>query len=221
MATPVHSLTYRGFMKSLAGGMVVLAISAWLWLMAATWCAVCAQQGIDPFTPASNVDIPATWLLPSLAVAMPLILSAIRIRRRAHGFKWSDLYQAGTEYASRGRRIRVRFLQIALTEWLLIAMAVLLGLHFHRIDLVWPGVSLIVSAHFAPLAHLFRLKPYYATALAGSLVSLAGLVIPSSSITTAHRLLVVSLGVGATMALTGGYFSVRAEELARDWEGAV
>lgn len=35
---------------------------------------------------------------------------------------------------------------------------------------------------------------------------------------TAYRLLILSLGVGATMAITGGYVALRAERLAGIWE---
>ena len=217
MPTAAPNLMYRLFMKGLAGGILVLAVSAWMWLTAATWCVLCARNGLDPFTSASDVEIPMISLAPSLAVAAVLILSALRVRRKAQGLKWSDLKRAGPGYVA-WCRIRNRFLWITVVEWLLIALIVLFGVRFHRPDLIWPGVSLVVSAHFMPLAKVFKLPLYHATALSGSLVSLIGLVLPASSITTAYRLLIVSLGVGATMAITAGYAALRSDQLVAVWD---
>jgi hypothetical protein len=46
--------------------------------------------------------------------------------------------------------------------------------------LIWPSIGAVVSLHFAPLGRLFHVCPYYATAIAGTVVCGAGFAVSAS-----------------------------------------
>jgi hypothetical protein len=72
-------------------------------------------------------------------------------------------------------------------------------LGFKRMELFWPSAGLIVSLHFVPLARIFRINAYYATGVAGALVSFIALL------GFAGRLLTVGLGMGSVLWLSAAY----------------
>lgn len=205
---------WRYVLNGFANGILILAVCAASWLMGAVYSAVCAQAGLDPLG-ATDVDLPASWLLLNLLLAGVLIAGSVKVRRLSRRFKTLEPSSPGAEQRQYRRLIRRRFVQIALAEWILVAAVILLGIHFHRRDLIWPGVSLVICLHFAPLASLFRLQSYHVLAIAGSLFSSVALVVPRASMNTAYRLFLVSAGVGAAMWVTAAYNIVLAHRLAR------
>jgi hypothetical protein len=209
---------YRQFMRGLSSGIFVLAILGALCLFFATWCALCVRSGKNPLADAGDIDFPLVWLLLNLAVAAALAYGGARVRRKAAGFQWGELRSASKKHREDSSRLRTRFLWTVAAEWVVITMAVLLALRAGRPDLIWPGVALGISLHFAPLAYLFRLRPYYFTAAGGSLASIFSLAAPPALLPPAERLLLASLGLGAATWITAAYLILNAEGLARSWD---
>lgn len=204
----------RYIFSGLANGILILAVCALVWLTGAIYCAVCARAGLDPLGDADRVDIPAAWLVLNLTLGAALIAGAVKVRRLSRRFGSAKSSEASAPQ-EHGRHIKRRFLQIALAEWTGVAAATLLGIFFHRQDLVWPGASLIICLHFAPLASLFRVRAYYFLAAVGSVFCLIALLTPAASMNTAHRLLLVGAGVGSAMWITAAYNVLAAHRLAR------
>jgi hypothetical protein len=88
---------------------------------------------------------------------------------------------------------------VVLIQTVLIGAAVWWCVRASARDLIWPAIGLIVSAHFAPLAHLFHVRAYYATAFAGIVISLSAL----AGFTDNHRLVWFGPGMAAVMWLSG------------------
>ena len=141
----------------------------------------------------------------NLVFAAVLIAGSVKVRRLARTFQSVDPSSLRAEQQQYRRLVRRRFLQIAGAEWILVAAVVVLGIRFHRPDLIWPGTSLAVCLHFVPLASLFRVRPYYFLAAVGSLFCLIALFMPQASMNSAYRLFLVSAGVGAAMWITAAY----------------
>jgi hypothetical protein len=205
----------RYIFSGFANGILILAVCALVWLTGAIYCAVCAQAGLDPLGDANRVDIPAIWLILNLTLAATLIGGSVKVRRLSRRFEANESSQANAPLKEYGRRLRRRFLQIALAEWTGVVAMILLGIFFHRPDLIWPGASLVVCLHFAPLGSLFRVRPYYFLAAAGSVFCVIALLTPAASMNTAHRLLLVGAGVGSAMWMTAAYNVLAAHRLAR------
>ncbi len=66
---------------------------------------------------------------------------------------------------------------------------------------MWPSIGLITSLHFAPLARVFHVRTYYVTALAGGVISLAGL----NGLSSELRLAWFGGGMAAVMWLSAWY----------------
>ena len=99
---------------------------------------------------------PASWAATTLRRSSgPLPSTPLRAGRDS----W-----IGTEPERRlGRQLSLFFRWIILAEWTLFGVVSFLCHHFHADELTAPLTGLIISLHFAPLAHLFRLPAYYAT----------------------------------------------------------
>jgi hypothetical protein len=205
----------RYIFTGFANGILILAVCAFVWLTGALYCAICARAGLDPLGDASRVDLPAIWLMLNLGLAAALIVGSVKVRRlsRTLGTDESQVTAPLLEYR---RRLRRRFLQIAWTEWAGVLITFLLGILFHRQDLIWPGASFIVCLHFVPLASLFHLRIYYLLAAAGSAFCLIALLMPAASMNTAHRLFLVGAGVGFSMWITAAYNVFAVHRLARN-----
>jgi hypothetical protein len=206
----------RYIFTGFANGILILAVCAFVWLTGAIYCAICARGGLDPLGDASRVDIPAIWLMLNLGLASALIVGSVKVRRLSRIVGTDESSQSSAPLLEYRRRLRRRFLQIAGIEWAGVVIAFLLGILFHRQDLIWPGASLIVCLHFVPLGSLFHLRPYYFLAAAGLAFCLIALLTPAASMNTAHRLLLVGAGVGFSMWITAAYNVFAAHRLARN-----
>jgi hypothetical protein len=87
--------------------------------------------------------------------------------------------------------------------------------YFHADELTAPLIGLVISLHFAPLARVFRLRTYYATAVFGAAFSILSIGLP------AVRLPVLGFGLGITMWLTALDSILRADQLARRWNDSL
>jgi hypothetical protein len=190
-------------MWGLSNGIFVLALAGAFWFGLAAWAAA-ASLAIAPIA----------------VVTVILAFGARRVRRQASGFQIKEIKNGTDVERARTRRIQVGFRWVSLMEGALSALAVFLCLHTHREDLIWPGIALGVGLHFAPLAHLVSVRPYYVAAACGSLIAIAGLLVPEASLSPALRTAGVGIGMGAVIWTTAGYASLRADTLALAWNNA-
>jgi hypothetical protein len=174
------AVTTGQFLWGLSNGVTVLAIAGGFWL------------GFGLGQPAWAAGF-VPWLLVTLGMFIGpalIIRSALRLRRRS-GFRRSDLRRSDPET----QRILRGFRTVGLLQTVIVGAAVWLCVHFRREDLIWPAIGVGVSVHFAPLAKLFAVPEYYATAGLGALVSIVALVAPLGS----SRLVVLGAGMSAVM----------------------
>jgi hypothetical protein len=155
----------------------------------------------------------ALWGALDAALAGCLIWAGLRVRRKALGFKRSDLRAGSEEQRAANRRVSARFIWVALGEWTGIGVAAFATYHFGRGDLFPPAMSLVIALHFFPLASLFRLTVYRATASVGSLICLTALLMPAALLTPDSRLVLTAGGFGAVMWATAVYCALYSERL--------
>jgi hypothetical protein len=147
-------------------------------------------------------------LVPILIVSGWLLIGSRRLRRKARGFgrrAWRDAAKG-----SAIRRIGSRFQIVSITQGSLISLTGFLCWSFHRLDLVWPLIGLIVAIHFLPLGWIFRVRAYYVLGLVE-----AGMTIASIwGFTGTARLASLGLGLGLISLLSAGYLLLTGERLA-------
>jgi hypothetical protein len=187
-------------MWGLSNGIFVGALAGAFWFSMAAWS--------------------AGWLpaeLPIPIVAAVLAYGAVRVRREATGFRLRELKTAADTEQARARRIQIGFRWLSLLEGGLVGLSFFLCSHFHREDLMWPGMALAVSLHFLALGYLLHMRPYYATAVSGSLVAVVSLVIPHAALSPEMRTALACTGMGAAIWITTAYNLLRADRLAGMW----
>jgi hypothetical protein len=188
---------HRQFMWGLSNGIMNLALAGLFWFGLAV---------------VSRGDF--KWAAPIVVVAALILAGAIQVRRKALGFKRSDLKGERTKKINRG------MLWAIVGEILLIWLSIFLCYAFQRPDLTWPAIALAVSLHFLPLARLFRMRPYYALAVSGSAVALAVILTPQAALSPSLRLQVLGIGMGTTVWITAAYAILNAGQLATVWDHA-
>ena len=188
-------MNYRWFIWGLSNGVFVLAIAGGFWFGMAQ----------------SSLRVP--WPLAALTVACEagLLWGAYRLRRKAGGFRLAEVKQGDEHQRRILRTVFSTYRWITLAQTVVVALGVGLCAAFHRIDLIWSVIGLIVSLHFAPLARVFRVPPYYATAVLGSILSLLSFAAPR----TPMKLVFLGNGLGAVVWLTAIYALLRADRLAQ------
>jgi hypothetical protein len=201
MAAPVaRGQANRQFYWGLSLGIIVLAFVGFVWF---GWAI-------------SVFESPVTGALcGALDVALTgcLIWAGLRVRRKARGFKRSDLRVGNQEQRIANRKVSLRFLWIAVGEWSGIGVAAFATYHFGRGDLFPPAMSLVIALHFFPLAALFRLKVYRATASIGTLICMVALLAPAALLKPDSRLVLTTTGFGAVMWATAVYCALYSERL--------
>jgi hypothetical protein len=209
-------------MWGLSNGIFMLSFAGIVWLMLAAWSADWAWTGTH-----SPLDSP--WLhgpfLPwgaSLTVAIALMVFAggLRVRRKSMGFSLAEIRNSEEGRRQRLRKIRIAFASLGVVQGLLCWLCVWLGIHFDRLDLIWPGIGLVVSLHFLPLARLFRVRPYYLTAAAGVAVSLFAILVPQAALLPSLRLVILGAGMGGSLWITAAYLIHNADATVRVWDHA-
>lgn len=143
-----------------------------------------------------------------------LIWAGRRVRRKACGFKRSDLRLGSEEERAANRRTTSRFRWVILGEWSGIGIAAFATYHFGRGDLFPPAMSLVIALHFFPLAALFQLPVYRVTASAASIISMAALLMPATLLGPDSRLVLNGVGFGAVMWATAAYCVLYSRRLA-------
>lgn len=207
---------YRPAVAGLSSGIIILALAGAFSIFYAGWAAVCVRAGVNPLKPA-NVDFPLSWFIAIVAVFAALIWGGIAVRRMA---PHASAAQKDAAARARSKQIARKFLWAVAAEWLAIGIVALVMMHFQRPDLAWPAILFVVSAHFAPLGRLFRVRIYYFTAAMGCLATGIALAAPAASLGVGQRLFCASAGFGATAWLTAAYLILNARKLAMLWNDA-
>jgi hypothetical protein len=104
---------------------------------------------------------PVGWIVLYVA-AILLIIAGVRALRRGKRLMAALGADRSQYWKQRGSRFRI----ISLLEIIGCGLAVFLATHFHRPELVAPGIALVVGLHFLPLAGLFNFAGYYAVGVA-------------------------------------------------------
>jgi hypothetical protein len=101
------------------------------------------------------------------ALSGTLLFAGVATIRRGRRFSGAESREA----APRG--MRRKFVVILILEILALNVAAYLLIGHHMVQYLAPAVALVVGLHFLPLAKIFRVPHYYATATA---MTLAGIV---------------------------------------------
>jgi hypothetical protein len=188
-------VSYRQFMWGLSNGVLVLTVAGGFWL------GILGSIGRRP-------ELAGTIAL--LGVAL-LLWGFVHLRRKSAGFSLSEM-KNGTEAQRLSlQRIRRGFRWVSVLELVLVSIAVGSCEYFHRVDLMWPALGIAVSAHFAPLVNLFRVRLYYFTAAIGILGCSIGLVAFASPMNTIFTSSIMCLNMWGTAA----WLIVRSEAIAQ------
>jgi len=81
---------------------------------------------------------------------------------------------------------------------------------FHRLDLVWPLIGLVVAIHFLPLGWIFRVRAYYGLGLLEAAIAIATIW----GLTGVARLVALGLGLGLVSLASASYLLMNGERLA-------
>jgi hypothetical protein len=155
----------RQFQWGLSNGVMVFAIAGAFWLGLGIGMAANSLGGL----------LCALGTVLQAGVATVLIWIAVRRRRRS-GFRAAELREEDGRRTPESRRILIGFYSTAAGQTALIALAVWLSVSLGKEELVWPAIALVVSLHLIPLARIFHVRAYYATAAAGSVISITSIV---------------------------------------------
>lgn len=219
METAVPSLMYRQFMRGLSDGILVLAIAGVFWFGLAAWSADCARVGALPW---ANGDVPVHYLLwepwPALMITGWIVYGAICVRRKARGFRYSEIRNASESHRKLSRRIVRTFVLVGIGEGALCGLSAYFGVRFHREDLIWPAIGAAVSIHFLPLGSIFRVRPYYVTGVSGAIISCIALLAPHALFGASGRWIFAGVGMGATMWVTAAYLILRSDRHETAWD---
>jgi hypothetical protein len=123
---------------------------------------------------------------PTLAASITLVevillFAGIRLRRKAGGFKPSELRHGSEEQRRLFRGVGKALVWVMVGQGIVAAIAVGLCAALGRRDLIWPALALVISVHFAPLGRIVRVRVYYALAALGTAASLIALTVAMTS----------------------------------------
>ena len=182
------------FIWGLSNGTVFLAVAA------AFWLGLAASAFGGGFLLVS--------LVPILIGSGSLVIWSRRLRRKARGFGRQALLNAPKGSSIRG--IGARFQIVSITQGCLVSLTGFLCWVFHRLDLVWPLIGLVVAIHFLPLGWIFRVRAYYGLALVEAAIAIAAIW----GFTGVARLVALGLGLGLVSLASASYLLMNGERLA-------
>jgi hypothetical protein len=202
-------MTYRQAVWGFSNGVTVLAVSGMAWFSVALGLGLGPMLGVAgrPFTI-------------GLAVLMyvgvgGLLVAALRLRRRATGFRLAEARSGNAAQQEETRRIVRAFYSVNIGQLGLILLTVLACSYFDRRALILPFVGLIVSGHFVPLAAVFGVNLYYWTGGLGASVALVALLTVDGPAQSA----LLGIGIGTVAWASAIYLLRHADEMARMWAG--
>lgn len=189
----------RQFLWGLSNGVTVFAIAGAFWL------------GLGIGVAANAVG----WLVCALSTALQvgacaaLLWAAVRLRRKS-GFRGAELRQGGGRRSPETRHILVGLRWTIAGQTALIGSAVWVCVRAGSEQLIWPAIALVVSFHLIPLAKIFHVRAYYATATAGSIVS----IITSTGLTGLYAVASLAAGMATVMWVSAVYLLWKADAIA-------
>jgi hypothetical protein len=166
-------------------GVLVLALFALAWALVG----------------ASGLPTGAAWALRIVAVMLVAAAIAAAYRPAAVGAVERERRLPG------GWRRRVGIVNV--TQFVVIALVVVVFIAAGRPEFVPPVVCLVVGVHFFPLARLFDQPQYTWTASGLCLVACAGLLVLVTGPGPAPSRVVVGIGATATLLATAGHLAAR------------
>ena len=189
----------RLFLWGLSNGATMLALAGAFWI--GIGVAMVANRG--------HWALAAFGTLLQVAGAVGLSWASALLRRRS-GFQGAELRQLqGVERAQK-RHIVAGMAWTIIGQTLLIAIAVWICVRLHAEHLIWASLGAIVSLHFAPLGWLFHVRTYYATAIAGTIVS----VVAFSVSGTPYGVASLGLGMATVTWSSSAYLLLHADRIA-------
>ncbi len=147
-------------------------------------------------------------LVPILIGSGSLVIWSRRLRRKARGFGRQALRNAAK--GSSIRRISTRFQIVSITQGSLICLTGFLCWFFHRLDLAWPLIGLVVAIHFLPLGWIFRVRAYYVLGLVEAGIA----IVTIWGFTGTTRLVALGLALGLISLASASYLLLNGERLA-------
>ena len=201
-------MTYRQSIWGYSNGIVVFALSAYFWL------SVGLGLGVRPVAPAASRTLIPILAVINLAVFLGLLVTALRLRRKARGFRLSEA-RNGDMATQRETAEIIRGLRwVYLFEAAALALAGVLCAVYARSP--WPWIGLVLGLHFIPLASVLRVPFYVITGLIGTALSIYALLMETGPVQT----VVVGYGMGTTAVITAVYLAVTAERAAQRFSGS-
>jgi hypothetical protein len=187
---------------------LVLSLSGFVW--------VSVGLGVGFFPAVATLGL--TSLFPPLAILnlvlfVLLVMAGIRLRRKARGYRFADLPRNDPDT----HRITQGLKWVLLAEAVFIAMVGLLCFQFQRGDMAWPWIAFVLGVHFLPLAWLFRVRVYYATGVASSVIALLAIAVLEEP----PRMLVLGYGMGLVAWCSCVYLVRNAERIAQQFTHVV
>lgn len=189
----------RLFLWGLSNGVTMLALAGAFWL----------GLGIGMVAKLVHWTVPAIGTLAQVGGAVWLVRRANRLRRRS-GFQRSELRRFEGVARAQQRHIRRGMAWTTVGQTVAASVLVWICVRAQAEHLIWPSIGAVVSLHFAPLGRLFHVRPYYAVALAGSIVCALGFTI----VGTPFGVAVLGLAMSAVMWLSAAYILRRADAIA-------
>ena len=194
---PMSSFARRRFIWTLYRGIMVLAVAGCVWF----------AFGLAFWRP---VPPRLTWAVP-VAAFLLLLMYALRLRSKAEGFTLAkSLSDGGPLEREHALTVMRQFKWVFIGEIVLCCLSDVVCYETHHLELLMPGIGLVVSLHFLPLGRMFRVPTYYATGIAGTIVSLVAILMPRAPL----RLSVDGVGLGLVLWSSAVYLLWRADVVA-------
>ena len=189
----------RQFLWGLSNGVMVFAVAGAFWL----------GLGIGMAGPHVGWQVSASSTVIQVGVLATLLRAAVKLKRRSR-FLAAELRQSDGGRTPETKRILIGLCRTVAGQTVLIALAVWICVRADAQQLIWPAMALVVSLHLVPLARIFHVRAYYATAAAGSLVSLAALGIGTGT----YAVVCLAVAMAAVMWTSAVYLLVNADTIA-------
>jgi len=193
-------MTYGQSVWGHANGVTVFALGTFF------WCTLGLGMGVRLIAPAAWLGV----LMPMLSIGnlvafVTLLVIAVRLRRRAGGFRLAEALSGDPRIRQETRGLIRGLRQVVIAEAIAIALIGFLCYRTGRAP--WPWIGLALALHFLPFAPLFRIPLFFVTSAVGTLVALVALVMADGPAQT----LVLGYGMGATMLMSGLWLGLTAE----------
>jgi len=189
----------RLFLWGLSNGATVLALAGAFWI----------GLGIGMVAEHVHWAVPAVGTVIQVGGGVWLFLAAARLRRRS-GFQRSELRRLEGVAEAQKQHIVTWMRWTTAGQTLLISLLVWICVRARAEHLIWASIGAVVSLHFAPLAKLFHVRTYYATAIAGLIASGAGFAVSDTPSGVAS----FGLGMATVMWVSAAHVLFNADRIA-------